>query len=114
MFINQAIIDHPPHFAHRHELLTAQDAQLMRDCRVISPQTRRQVAYAQLPLRRVQERVHYLQSRRIREQPEKRRCLPGQVNREQIVSHRQHVFWMHRSLLAHVRALDFLGRGTDR
>ena len=40
MLIDQAIVDDPPHLAHRHYVMTAQDAELVRDGGIVASQSR--------------------------------------------------------------------------
>ena len=71
MLIDEAIIDHAPVLAHRHNALAAQDTQLMRDSCVVAPQAGSEVADAQLSARSRQKRVQYLQACRIGKNREK-------------------------------------------
>ena len=102
VLIDEAVVDHPPHLAHRHDVVTAQHTQLVRDGGIVASQSGGQVAHAQLAGRRMQQRKDDLQARRItehREQVGDRACRFGG---KQVPSHGQGMLWMNAALLADI------------
>lgn len=60
MLIDQSIIYTATHFAHRHYLLIAQHAQLMRNGRIVAAKASGNIAHAKLASGSAKQRMHNL------------------------------------------------------
>jgi len=105
MFVHQPIVDHPADLAHGHDMLTAQDPQLMRNGGIITAKACRQITDTQFSNGSMEQGIEHLEPGRVGEYGEEVGSDASRIRREQVPPHCQGMFRVDASLLAHVRRL---------
>jgi hypothetical protein len=102
MRVNEAIVDHAPRFPHRDDPVIAEDAELVRDGRLIPTKPGRKIADAQLSCRRLQESRENLEPCGIPKQCKQVRDLRSLLNRQPMFFDRFDMLWMNTASLADI------------